>query len=582
MYISSPSVLRPKLPGLAIGLAICLISFSNSVAVGQGLDATKTRYSLPLPEAPTIDGIIDADESWVWAGGAAGNNWRITIDDDLEDFIRGGQIGDGGGSAPADNEDLSFNIFAGHDSENLYIAAQIMDFDIGEDSAEFESENGQTWLDDSVEVFIDGDNSNFPERDTTGMNPEVVDTGGQYVITINNAFRQAEAGNPGYGPNEAWYARAELTDTGWDAEFRISLDAIGNPQPGDVIGFDIAVNDDDDDGPAERQVIWSGSPHVEATYGNLVLGGKNYTAPRTTTAPTIDGVIDPDEYAGAQAEVVNGNTGVYNIPSGDDTWEEGDSSYTYWVTHDDDAVYVGVDVVDDEIFTDSADAGSEDGQTWVDDSIEIFFDPDDSNDSGRGDKEFEGQYVLTANGAWRDNEANNPQFGENDDWYAVTSETEDGYAVEFRVNKSALLDPEDGDMLGWNVALNDDDGSGRKLQLNWNGRPHSEFTYGFLTLGEGLVDVCDPNASADLNGNGTVDFPDFLILSGNFNMEVSSHADGDLNCNGTVDFPDFLALSASFGSETAAAQSVPEPSGFVTLCLGGMLVGYLRPRRRRK
>ena len=190
--------------------------------------------------------------------------------------------------------------------------------------------------------------------------------------------------------------------------------------------------------------------------------------------------------------------------------------------------------------------------------------------------------MLTANGAWRDNEANNPQFGENDDWYAVTSETEDGYAVEFRVNKSALLDPEDGDMLGWNVALNDDDGSGRKLQLNWNGRPHSEFTYGFLTLGEGLVDVCDPNASADLNGNGTVDFPDFLILSGNFNMEVSSHADGDLNCNGTVDFPDFLALSASFGSETAAAQSVPEPSGFVTLCLGGMLVGYLRPRRRRK
>ena len=73
-----------------------------------------------------------------------------------------------------------------------------------------------------------------------------------------------------------------------------------------------------------------------------------------TEAPTIDGIIGPDEYAGAQAEVVNGHTGVYNTPAGDDTWEEGDSSYTYWVTHDDEAVYVGVDVVDDEIFTDSA------------------------------------------------------------------------------------------------------------------------------------------------------------------------------------------------------------------------------------
>ena len=572
------------LAGLAI-VASAMVSSYNSTALGDDLDPTKTRYSLPLPEPPTIDGIIDVDESWIWAGGAAGNNWRITIDDNLEDFIRGGQLGDGGGEAPFDNADLSFNIYAGHDSENLYIAAQITDFDIGDDSAEAESEDGSTWLDDSVEIFIDGDNSNFPDRDTTGENPALVDTGGQFVIGLNNAFRDAEAGKPGYGPEEAWYAQADLTDAGWNAEFRISLDAIGNPQPGDAIGFSIAVNDDDDGGAAERQVIWAGSPHVEETYGNLVIGGKSYTAPKTSAAPTIDGVINMEEYAGAGAEIVNQFTGVFNIPSGDDTWEEGDSSFTYWATHDDDAIYVGVDVVDDEIFTDSAEAGSEDGQTWVDDSIEIFFDTDDSNDADRGEQGFEGQYVLTANGAWRDNEANNPQFGENDDWFAVASETDTGYAVEFKVNKSALSDPEDGSTMGWNVALNDDDGDGRKLQLNWNGRPHSEFTYGFLTLGDAVdggggdscADLMAARIPGDADGDGQVAFLDFLALANNFGSD-GGYAGGDFDCNGDVSFLDFLTLANNFGS-TAAVAAVPEPSGFVLLGVGSLLGGMLRRRR---
>ena len=561
--------------GLAIVLAIATVSIPASALGDDHLDPTKTRYSLPLPDAPTIDGIIDADE-WVWAGGAANNNWRVTIDENLDDFIRGGELVVG--EDPFDNEDLSFNIYVGHDSENLYVAAQISDFDTFTDTADAESENGQTWLDDSVELFIDGDNSNFPDRDTTGTNQELVATGGQYVISANNAYRHAEAGNPGYGPNDTWYARTDFTDAGYDAEFRVSLDAIGNPQPGDVIGFTLAVNDDDDGGTAERQVIWTGATHVEESYGNLVFGGKNYTAPKAA-APTVDGMIGPDEYAGAQAEVVNRHTGVYNIPSGDDNWEEGDSSFTYWVTHDDDAVYVAVDVVDDDINTDSAEAGSEDGQTWQDDSIEIFFDADDSNDAGRGDQEFEGQYVLTANGAWRDNEANNPFFGENDDWYAVTNETDTGYTMEFKVNKSALFDPEDETTLGFNVALNDDDGSDRKLQLNWNGRPHSEFTYGFLTLAEGGVGGCDPDSSGDLDGNGKVEFADFLILSGNFGNEVSSHAEGDIDCNGKVEFADFLVLSGNFGNDVGVA-AVPEPASCVTLGIAGLLIAGLRRRRK--
>ena len=47
---------RPVLAGVAI-VAIAMGSIHTSTALGNDLDPTKTRYSLPLPEPPTIDGL---------------------------------------------------------------------------------------------------------------------------------------------------------------------------------------------------------------------------------------------------------------------------------------------------------------------------------------------------------------------------------------------------------------------------------------------------------------------------------------------------------------------------------------------
>ena len=140
--------------------------------------------------------------------------------------------------------------------------------------------------------------------------------------------------------------------------------------------------------------------------------------------------------------------------------------------------------------------------------MEIFFDADDSNDASRGTLGFEGQYVFSANGARRDNEANNPTFGKSGDWFAATTRTGKGYQVEFKINKSALSNPVDGAALGFNIALNDDDGKNgsRKSQLNWRGRAHSEFTYGRLILEEGEGGSPPPPISAKLNGTVTVTF----------------------------------------------------------------------------
>jgi hypothetical protein len=69
-----------------------------------------------------------------------------------------------------EQQDFSFVIYAGYDASNLYVAVRVTDDAIQEDDAAADSANGNTWMDDSVELFLDGDNSNFATRDTSGTN----------------------------------------------------------------------------------------------------------------------------------------------------------------------------------------------------------------------------------------------------------------------------------------------------------------------------------------------------------------------------------------------------------------------------
>jgi cellulose/xylan binding protein with CBM9 domain len=480
--------MKPTLNALRLlGLAP-LVFAATLQAQRTTFDDTKTRQALPLDTPPVIDGVVDPGE---WDQ-AYTSDWRVIYDanPNLTDGIRGGNFGDVKGpltGAP----DLGFQIWAGYDSTNLYIRVRVTDDVISSDTVGADSANGTFWVDDAVEVFIDGDNSNNPTRD----NNLYVDAGKastnsfQFAITANNGYFEWQTfldptATSAYGADKAWFARASpLADgTGYEAEFRISLAAIGNPKPGDIVGFNVAVDDDDDGAGIERQVHWSGLPHVESGWGNLLFGRRSYQAPRITTAPTINGTIAPGEYAGATEIKINPHTAIFDIGSGDDEFPLGDNGYSAWVVHDADAVYVAIDVLDDQVFTDTAAASSEDGMTWEDDSVEIFFDVNLDRLGGR-ETAFEGQYVFTANGAWRDNEAGNPTFGAANDWFAATSRTAGGYQVEFKIKKSALNNPVDGATLGFNIAQNDDDGAGRKAQLGWSGRAHNEITYGTLTLG---------------------------------------------------------------------------------------------------
>ena len=66
----------------------------------------------------------------------------------------------------------------------------------------------------------------------------------------------------------------------------------------------------------------------------------------------------------------------------------------------------------------------------------------------------------------------------------------------------------------------------------------------------------DPPAAeltpGDTDGNGAVDFADFLTLSANFGAVDAVWADGDFDGSGGVDFADFLLLSQNFGVTSEA------------------------------
>lgn len=83
--------------------------------------------------------------------------------------------------------------------------------------------------------------------------------------------------------------------------------------------------------------------------------------------------------------------------------------------------------------------------------------------------------------------------------------------------------------------------------------------------------------AGDLDGDGSVAFSDFLLLSNNFGGEGLSYGDGDIDCDGTIAFADFLVLSNNFGT-SAAAAAVPEPSTLSLVVLALFAMGLTRRR----
>ena len=63
-----------------------------------------------------------------------------------------------------------------------------------------------------------------------------------------------------------------------------------------------------------------------------------------------------------------------------------------------------------------------------------------------------------------------------------------------------------------------------------------------------------PTMMGDFNGDGAVNFGDFLLFAGNFGKRGNEVAKFDLNGDGQVGFPDFLLFAAEFGKRQPSAK----------------------------
>jgi hypothetical protein len=193
----------------------------------------------------------------------------------------------------------------------------------------------------------------------------------------------------------------------------------------------------------------------------------------------LDGSVTPAEYGGGEGVTVTPgvNAWILDFPE-DRAWAgPDDSSFTFWLAHDDTDFYVGVHVQDDIVNSDDPNAafGRDDAIEIVVDALNDRFDnnTDNSQDpyGGHSYFNFEGRFSAWDEAGeqigtmtWAN--AVEWQYGLTNDVYGAGRMVAGGWEVEVRFSKRLFEDPaagnrlRDGYRMGFNIGLDDDDRTG--------------------------------------------------------------------------------------------------------------------------
>ena len=181
---------------------------------GRGVDFEIPNVSTP----PVLDGEVD-------------DVWAMASIQPVRTNIAGGP--------PTDEADASGQFRVLYDAENLYALVDVNDEQLHNDS-------GSAYLDDSVEFYVDGDN--------TKAGPGLVGNARQY--TFGWSATDVQGTNTALTGVE--HAQVD-TPTGWRIEIKLpwrSLMSTDAPV-GKLVGIDCFYNDDDDGGDTrESQIAW--------------------------------------------------------------------------------------------------------------------------------------------------------------------------------------------------------------------------------------------------------------------------------------------------------------------------------------
>ncbi|MEN6333750.1 MAG: sugar-binding protein, partial [Phycisphaerales bacterium] len=142
--------------------------------------------------------------------------------------------------APASDEtEVSAGIKAMYDNEALSLLVDVADEKLVNDSDEF-------WLDDTVEVFLDADNSKSDSYE---------DNDYQYNFSWDGS--SPSMGETKHDKTEGVKYAFAKTDAGYRLEVRLPWSTVdADPQTTSQIGLDVHVNDDDDGGDRDTKLMW--------------------------------------------------------------------------------------------------------------------------------------------------------------------------------------------------------------------------------------------------------------------------------------------------------------------------------------
>ena len=194
---------------------------SRSISISDGLGTPEKPLPIPFTEqSPVIDGVMDA----IWETNAASVQLLTQLYN------------------PLDSEnDLLPTAYVMWDDDHIYVFYDIIDdVLITNDSAE-----NERYKDDSVEFFLDPDNSKTPSAHDAND--------AQFSVRLDDPVMTGNAAEK--YPNALF--DMTRTDYGWSFEMAVPWsDQTIAPTIGLEIGIDFAVNDDDDGGERDHKASW--------------------------------------------------------------------------------------------------------------------------------------------------------------------------------------------------------------------------------------------------------------------------------------------------------------------------------------
>jgi len=176
--------------------------------------------------------------------------------------------------------DLSFRFAVCHDDDALYVAVEVTDDAVRADSSRPGQISAPAWDDDAVEVFIDG-NHNRATNSRVADGSELA-YGGEFSLIVNGAAMSDYSGFPKTFGRAAYWQGATNGPAALRGEaparyeLRLTWKVMGGKvRPGDTIGFNLSVQDDDDGGRRDHALYWTGIPPElflnESGFGDLYL-----------------------------------------------------------------------------------------------------------------------------------------------------------------------------------------------------------------------------------------------------------------------------------------------------------------------